>query len=71
MAGYVVVQDALEVGDDGVAFEGDGKFAIDVDGCLGFFEGSGQEMPMLACLDSPGPLTMQPMTASFISSTPG
>ena len=31
----------------------------------------GNEMPMLACLLSPGPLTMQPITATFISSTPG
>jgi len=28
-------------------------------------------MPMFACFDSPGPLTMQPITATFIASTPG
>ena len=26
---------------------------------------------MLACFDSPGPFTTQPITATFISSTPG
>ena len=26
---------------------------------------------MLACFDSPGPFTTHPMTATFISSTPG
>ena len=31
----------------------------------------GRLMPMSACLLSPGPLTMQPMTATFIVSTPG
>src|SRR5260363_352613 len=31
----------------------------------------GREMPILACLDSPGPLTMQPMTATLRFSTPG
>ena len=31
----------------------------------------GSEMPMSACLDSPGPLTMQPITATFKPSTPG
>src|SRR6478672_5355061 len=31
----------------------------------------GRLMPMSACLLSPGPLTMQPMTATFIFSTPG
>jgi (E)-4-hydroxy-3-methylbut-2-enyl-diphosphate synthase len=29
------------------------------------------EMPMSACLDSPGPLTMQPITATLRFSTPG
>ncbi len=31
----------------------------------------GRLMPMSACLLSPGPLTMQPMTATFRFSTPG
>ena len=31
----------------------------------------GSEMPISACLDSPGPLTMQPMIATFNDSTPG
>src|SRR5665647_2461959 len=31
----------------------------------------GKEMPISACLDSPGPLTMQPITATLSSSTPG
>ena len=31
----------------------------------------GSEMPMSACLLSPGPLTMQPMTATLSASTPG
>src|ERR1700754_1715160 len=31
----------------------------------------GSEMPILACLDSPGQLTMQPITATLSSSTPG
>ena len=31
----------------------------------------GSEMPMSACFDSPGPFTMQPMTAKFSVSTPG
>jgi hypothetical protein len=30
----------------------------------------GSEMPMSACFDSPGPFTTQPMTATFIVSTP-
>ena len=30
----------------------------------------GSEMPMLACLDSPGPFTTQPITASVRFSTP-
>jgi len=30
----------------------------------------GSEMPMSACLDSPGPLTTQPITARVIDSTP-
>ena len=42
---------------------------------LAFLAGSspvpGSEMPMLACLDSPGPFTTHPITATFISSTPG
>ena len=31
----------------------------------------GRLMPMSACLLSPGPLTMQPITATFRFSTPG
>jgi hypothetical protein len=31
----------------------------------------GKEMPISACLLSPGPLTMQPMTATLRVSTPG
>jgi hypothetical protein len=30
-----------------------------------------REMPISACFDSPGPLTMQPITATFSPSTPG
>ena len=40
-------------------------------GALGSSNVPGSEMPMLACLDSPGPFTTQPMTATFSSSTPG
>src|ERR1700733_6454972 len=42
VAGYVVVEDALEVRDDGVAFESDGKLAVDIGGWLRFFKCSGQ-----------------------------
>ncbi len=31
----------------------------------------GSEMPISACFDSPGPFTMQPITATFRFSTPG
>jgi hypothetical protein len=31
----------------------------------------GSEIPMSACLDSPGPFTTQPITATFMASTPG
>src|SRR6185503_13261752 len=31
----------------------------------------GRLMPTSACLDSPGPFTTHPITATFISSTPG
>ena len=31
----------------------------------------GREMPMSACLDSPGPLTTQPITARLRFSAPG
>jgi len=39
-------------------------------GALGSSKVPGSEMPMSACLDSPGPLTTQPITATFSSSTP-
>ena len=39
-------------------------------GAAGVSPVPGNEMPISACLDSPGPLTMQPMTATFKSSTP-
>ncbi len=40
-------------------------------GALGSSNVPGSEMPMLECLDSPGPLTTQPITATFMVSTPG
>ena len=40
-------------------------------GALGSSKVPGNEMPMLACLDSPGPLTTQPITATLSSSMPG
>lgn len=40
-------------------------------GALGSSPVPGSEMPMFACFDSPGPLTMQPMTATLSSSEPG
>ena len=40
-------------------------------GATGSSNVPGSEMPMSACLLSPGPLTTQPMTATRISSTPG
>src|SRR2546423_12387124 len=39
-------------------------------GALGSSKVPGSEMPRLACLDSPGPFTTHPITATFISSTP-
>ena len=40
-------------------------------GATGSSNVPGSEIPMSACFDSPGPLTTQPITATFISSTPG
>ena len=40
-------------------------------GATGFSPEPGSEMPMSASLDSPGPFTTQPMTATCIASTPG
>jgi hypothetical protein len=40
-------------------------------GATGYSFVPGRLMPMSACLDSPGPLTTQPITATRISSTPG
>ena len=40
-------------------------------GALGSSKVPGSEMPMWECLDSPGPLTTQPITATFMVSTPG
>ncbi len=40
-------------------------------GAAGLSPVPGSEMPMSACLLSPGPLTMQPITATFSVSTPG
>ena len=40
-------------------------------GAVGCSPVPGSEMPMSACLLSPGPLTMQPITATFMFSTPG
>ena len=39
-------------------------------GATGSSNVPGREIPKFACLDSPGPLTTQPITATFISSTP-
>ncbi len=44
----------------------DGKLSVTLKG----EKVPGREMPMLACLDSPGPFTTQPMTATCSSSTP-
>ena len=40
-------------------------------GATGASPDPGRLMPMFACLLSPGPLTTQPITATFIDSTPG
>ena len=40
-------------------------------GAAGFSPEPGRLMPMFACFDSPGPFTMQPITATCIFSTPG
>ena len=40
-------------------------------GATGSSNVPGSEIPMSACLDSPGPFTTQPMTATRSSSTPG
>ncbi len=40
-------------------------------GAVGVSPVPGSEMPMSACLLSPGPLTMQPITATLRASTPG
>ena len=40
-------------------------------GAFGSSNVPGSEMPMFACLLSPGPFTTHPITATFISSTPG
>ena len=40
-------------------------------GATGSSKVPGSEIPMFACFDSPGPLTTHPITATFISITPG
>ena len=40
-------------------------------GWLAYSFGALTDLPMSACLDSPGPLTMQPITATLRPSTPG
>jgi hypothetical protein len=40
-------------------------------GAAGVSPVPGREMPISACLDSPGPLTMQPVIATLSDSTPG
>ena len=40
-------------------------------GAAGVSPVPGSEMPISACLLSPGPLTMQPITATDSASTPG
>ena len=69
--GHVVVQNSDELGHDAVALERGHQAAIHVDRRLGSSNVPGSEMPMLECLDSPGPLTTQPITATFMVSTPG
>jgi hypothetical protein len=61
---------ADELGDDGVATQRLDELSVDVHWRDRVFECPGSEIPRLACFDSPGPFTMQPMTATVIDSTP-
>ena len=44
--------------------------SININGQLGSSPVPGRLIPIFAAFDSPGPFTMQPITASFSSSTP-
>jgi len=67
---HVFIENPDELGDDAIALQRSEQPTVDIDRSLGSSNVPGSEMPMLACFDSPGPLTTQPITASFISSTP-
>ena len=70
---YVFIDDALKVGRNGVALQSYGLLAIDIHRCHRRLAASRQadaDIGLLGLL-SPGPLTTQPITATFNSSTPG
>ena len=68
---HVFLEDHQELLHDAVALERRDSLPSTYTGAFGSSNVPGSEMPMLACFDSPGPFTTQPITATRISSTPG
>src|SRR3569832_652773 len=71
MAAHIVFDDGLEFFGYFLAFQRHRFFAVDVYRREKNFARTGQRDAILACLDSPGPLTTHPITATCMDSTPG
>ena len=67
----VVFDNGLELFGDVITLERDRALAVHEHRRAGTSPVPGRLMPMSACRLSPGPLTTQPMTATFMFSTPG
>jgi hypothetical protein len=71
LAGHVVLEDVDELGDERSPRNVRSRRPSMNTGATGSSKVPGRLIPMSACLDSPGPFTTQPMTATRSSSAPG
>src|SRR5580693_5848133 len=67
---HVFVENVDELRDDSVSLERREQASVNIDGSLRLFKRTGQRNADVGVLRLTRPLTTQPMTASFISSTP-
>ena len=71
MALHVILYDSLKLLRNRIAFQSNRFLAIHKYRCDRHFSGAGQADADISQLDSPGPFTTQPITATLMDSTPG